>query len=157
MARYGASLGRRLISERAWVCVKVGNTVLIDGVPFLVTKALQGGRGRGASFVKSTIKNRYTGKSMDKTFNSEDPLEIPDVVQYSVEYSWRDDSVDEYVFMDNNTFEEVRVPSHVVSKPKFLVPGQKFSIAKYKDAIIDLVFPHTGEFTVASVDEQVKL
>jgi elongation factor P len=148
---------RTVVTEKAWNCVKIGNTILLNDIPYLVIKALQGGRGRGASFVKSTIKNRFTGKTMDKTFNSEDPLEIPEIHTANLEYSWDDESSKEFVFMDTKTFEEIRVPHHVVSKPKFLVAGQNFGIVKYKDQIVDLTFPHIAEFTLVSIDESVQM
>lgn len=95
----------------------------------------------------------FSGKTMDKTFGSEDMLETPEVLRNQVEYSWNDDASKEFVFMDPKSFEEVRVPHHVVSKPQFLQQGQILILTKYKDAIIDLEFPHMSEYTLVSIDE----
>ena len=140
----------REVTEKAWVAVKAGKNIVINDVPYEVTKALQGGRGRGASFVKTKLKNLITGKSLDKTFNSEDPVEIPELDRYDVEYSWDDEN--DFVFLDGNTFEEFRVAKNMVAKSKFLLPGQSISVFKYKTDIISVVFPHTAEYVVTDVD-----
>ncbi len=137
------------------IIIQVGNNILIGETPYQVIKATQGGRGRGASFVKSTLKNRLTGKTMDKTFNSEDPVDIPDVQHIAVEFSWED--TDDFVFMDTKSFEEIRVPKESVAKRQYLVPGQQLGLYKYKEHIVDMIFPTTSEFTVESVDLTQKL
>lgn len=140
----------RGVTEKAWAVVKVGRNILVDGVPYSVTKALQGGRGRGASFVKAKLKNLYTGKGIDKTFISEDPVEVPELDRYEVEYSWDDET--DFVFMDSSSFEEFRVPKKDLVKAKFLLPGQKIVIFKYKEAFVEIVFPHSQEYTLKSID-----
>lgn len=135
--------------------MKQGNNILINDIPYEVTKAVQGGRGRGSSFVKSKLKNLITGKGMDRTFKSEEPVDVPELDKFNVEYSWED--AEEFVFMDSNSFEEIRVPKTVVSKSKFLLPGHQIILFKFNDAVIKLVHPHTAEFTVVSVDTTEKL
>jgi hypothetical protein len=88
---------RREISESAWNCCKVGKYILIDDVPHKVTKTQQGGRGRGASFVKCTVQNLYSWKNMEKTFKSTDELEIPVITFEEAQFSWFDSMAGEYV------------------------------------------------------------
>lgn len=139
------------------IIIKVGKCILLDGVPYKVVKALQGGRGRGASFTKSTIKNLITGRSSDKTFNSEDQIEIPDLLQARVEYSWEDTSTGECVFMDTRSFEEIRVLKSSIEKAAFLVPGQEVTILQFNGNPIDVTLPHTGQYTVVSIDVGSKM
>jgi len=88
---------RREISESAWTCCKVGKYILIDDIPHKVTKTQQGGRGRGASFVKCTVQNLYSWKNSEKTFKSTDELEIPVISFEQAQYSWYDSMAEEYV------------------------------------------------------------
>lgn len=137
-------------SEKAWAVVKIGRNILVDGVPHEVSKAVQGGRGRGASFVKAKLRNLVTGKGIDRTFNSEDPVEVPDLDRFDVEFSWDEET--DYVFIDVASFEEFRVPKEFVKKANFLVPGMKLVVYKYKDALIEVGLPHTYEFEVQTID-----
>jgi elongation factor P len=137
-------------ADKAWTVVKAGNNILLDGVPYEVTKAIQGGRGRGGSFVKTKLKNLLTGKGSDRTFKSEEPVEVPDLDKYAVDYSWED--ADAFVFMDSSTFEEFRVPKSVVEKSLFLLPGHSILIFMHNDAVIKIVHPHIAQFKVVSVD-----
>ncbi len=112
----------RGVSDRAWNSCKVGRYILLEGAPYKVTKAAQGGRGRGGSWVKCTVKNLLTSKYHDKTFNSDEQLEIPDISFHDAQFSWHDAGAQggggEFVFMDCASFEEVRVGE--VSKAEFL-------------------------------------
>lgn len=92
-----AIASRREISESAWTCCKVGKYILLDDVPHKVTKTQQGGRGRGASFVKCTLQNLYSWKNMEKTFKSTDELEIPLIMFEEAQYSWYDSMANEHV------------------------------------------------------------
>jgi translation elongation factor P/translation initiation factor 5A len=175
---------RREISESAWNCCKVGKYILIDDVPHKVTKTQQGGRGRGASFVKCTVQNLYSWKNMEKTFKSTDELEIPVITFEEAQFSWFDSMAGEYVschcfllcvrwfipfrllrmlstlvimqvFMDSNTFEEVRVQN--VSKAEFLQEGQVVTMQKFGDRIVDTVLPTSATYTVVSVNDAAPL
>lgn len=145
----------RLISEKAWTCVKVGKYILVDGDPYRVTKCQQGGRGRGGSFVKCVAQNLYNSKTIDRTFNADDQLEIPFITFSEAQYSWLDSNNDEYVFLDSESFEEVRVKNP--DKKEFLQEGQNVKIKKYGDRIIDVELPVTAVYTVVKVDNHAPL
>ena len=59
---FGAIYQRCVTTEKAWTCVKIGSTILVNDVPHLVIKAIQGGRGRGGSWCVLTlycVENKY--------------------------------------------------------------------------------------------------
>jgi translation elongation factor P/translation initiation factor 5A len=149
------TVNRRLISEKAWTAAKAGKYVLVDNVPFKVTKATQGGRGRGGSWVKCTVKNLFTNRYGDKTFGSDDMLEVPVVTFQTAQFSWHDAGSGEYVFMDNTTFEEVRVTD--VNDAQFLKEGQSVTLMKYENQVVDVDLPTTDEYTVVSIDTSTPL
>ena len=145
----------RYASEKAWAVIKPGNNILLDGVPYEVTKTTQGGRGRGASFVKSKLKNLVSGKGMDKTFRSDEDVDVPQLDKYTVEYSWEDS--DEFVFMDTTTFDEYRVTKDMVPKAKFLLPGHILNIFKYQEKVIKVYHPATSVYNLVSVDPSERM
>lgn len=144
---------QRSVTDRAWNVAKVGKFIIVDNVPYKVTKAQQGGRGRGSSFVKCTVKNLFTSKVVDKTFNSDDQLEVPIVTYHEAQYSWMDTSsgTPEYVFMDSTTFEEIR--AREVSQAQFLQEGAKVTLMKYNDQVVDVDLPSSGVYTVVSIGD----
>lgn len=145
----------RCVSEKAWTCVKVGKYILVDGDPFKVTKCQQGGRGRGASFVKCVAQNLFNNKSIDRTFNADDQLEVPFITFSDAQYSWYDAANDEYIFLDSGSFEEIRIKNP--DKKEFLQEGQIVKIKKYLDRIIDVDLPISSVYTVVKVDTHAPL
>jgi hypothetical protein len=47
------SLGRRFLKDRAGKSVKPGVALVLDNVPYKVTKIVQGKRGKGGGFVRA--------------------------------------------------------------------------------------------------------
>ena len=54
------------------------------------------------------------------------------------QYSWLDGN--SYVFMNNETFEEVRVPIDDVDNKAFLVEGQIVKLLKFRDNVIGILY-----------------
>jgi hypothetical protein len=62
----GAIYQRCVTTEKAWTCVKIGATILVNDVPHSVIKAVQGGRGRGGSWYCSSYLFLITTKNIFK-------------------------------------------------------------------------------------------
>ena len=63
--------------------------------------------GKGAAFVRTKLKNYVTGGTMEKTFRGGEPVNTAEVFRTDTQYTYADG--DDYVFMDNKTYEETRV------------------------------------------------
>ena len=63
--------------------------------------------GKGAAFVRTKLKNYVTGGTMEKTFRGGEPVSTAEVFRTDTQYTYADG--DDYVFMDNRTYEETRV------------------------------------------------
>lgn len=140
--------------ERAGKSVKPGAALVLDGVPHRVTKITQGKRGKGGGFVKAVVKNLVSSNSYEKTFTSDENVEIADLEKEQAQYSWLDDN--NYVFMNSETYEEVRVPVDNVDNKAFLVEGQNVKLLKFRDNVIGVELPNIYEYIVTIVDDSLQ-
>jgi len=58
--------------------------------------------------------------------------------------------------MNNETFEEVRVPVDDVDNKAFLVEGQNVKLLKFRDNVIGVELPNIYEYTVVKVDDSMQ-
>ncbi|HZW40352.1 MAG TPA: elongation factor P [Ignavibacteriaceae bacterium] len=67
--------------------------------------------GKGGAFVRTMLKNLKTGKVLDNTFRSGEGIEIVRVERRKYQYLYREG--DFLVCMDNDTYEQINVPSNL--------------------------------------------
>jgi elongation factor P len=142
----------RGLKERAGKSVRPGVNLVLDNVPHRVTKITQGKRGKGGGFVKATLKNLSTGYTRDRTFTSDETVEHADMERQVVQYSWADASDDSLVFLNTETFEEVRVAKAIVDNAHWLVEGQLAKVLRFRDTVLGVEIPVISEYSVVAVD-----
>ena len=82
--------------------------VFKSGNETLVVQKLQGTKsGRGAQVTKLRVKNILNGQTADLALNSNDKFEDVQLEEKSVKLSYVDG--DNYVFMDNETYEQLEI------------------------------------------------
>lgn len=99
----------RHLREKAGKAVKPGAALVLNNLPYKVVKMKQGGRGRGASFVKASLRNLETAAVVEMTFINDEMVELAELEKEPVEFSWFDNSTSSLVFMNMTSFEETRV------------------------------------------------
>lgn len=140
----------RGLKERAGKSVRPGANLVLENVPHRVTKIMQGKRGKGGGFVKATLKNLVSGFTHDKTFTSDETVEHAEMERQMASYSWADST--SLVFMNTETFEEIRIPKSLVENSHFLVDGQEVKLLKFRDAVLGVEIPVISEYEVTEVD-----
>ena len=136
--------------EKAIKVVKPRSRVVLDGHPWFCSKIQQGKRGKGGGFVKASLKNLITGSTKDYTFSSDEQVEIANMEKVPATLSWREGS--SLVFMDSESFEEVRVDNKIVENAAFLSDGAEVKLLKFMDEVIGVELPTVVEFEVTSVE-----
>ena len=63
--------------------------------------------GKGGAFVRTTLKNVRTGAVLDKTFRAAEKVEQAVVDKREMQFLYRDG--DDFVFMDNSTYDQMHV------------------------------------------------
>lgn len=85
-----------------------GVKIVVDGQPFNIVsnEFVKPGKGRSINRVK--MKNLLTGRTIERTFTSGDKVDVADVQESQMRLLYKE--VDGAVFMDDNTFEQVKIP-----------------------------------------------
>nr|GMD39996.1 elongation factor P [Ipomoea batatas]GMD43177.1 elongation factor P [Ipomoea batatas]GMD43260.1 elongation factor P [Ipomoea batatas] len=131
--------------------IKVGSNIEVDGAPWRVVEFLHVKPGKGAAYVRTTLRNYVTGNSVEKTFRAGSKIEAADISKETKQFTYKDGA--QFVFMDLNTYEEFRLnASDVGDKTKFLKEGMDCILLFWNGKVIDFELPITVKLTVVDVD-----
>jgi len=96
--------------------------------------------GKGPAFVRTKLKNIKTGQVVDKTYRSGEKVEIVRVESRSYNYSYND--LNEYFFMDNETYEQISLDKLALEDVlDFLIENTKVDILFDGDVAIEVRIP----------------
>ncbi|OWY61749.1 elongation factor P, partial [cyanobacterium TDX16] len=88
--------------------------------------------GKGGAFVRTTLKNVRTGAVIEKTFRAGEKMERAVIDKREMQYLYR--SGDDYVFMDNQTYDQMNVGRDSLgSTADYLVEGSEAILLMYQD------------------------
>lgn len=82
--------------------------------------------GKGPAFVRTKMRVIETGKVIDNTFSAGHKIEIIRVENREYQYLYQED--EDYIFMNNETFEQIPIPAKMIEKPEFLLEGMVCNI-----------------------------
>ena len=102
--------------------IKNGMTIKYEGNIYQVVEFQHVKPGKGSAFVKTKLKNLRAGTTQEITFNAGIKMEKADVRKNQLSYLYS--TGDAYVFMDNNTYDQIEIPAALVeNEAKFLKEG----------------------------------
>jgi elongation factor P len=111
--------------------------------------------GKGPAFVRTTLRNSRTGSVLDKTFRADERVERANVDKREMQYLYRD--ADDYVFMDNGTYEQVTVGTGALGDAvNYIVDGSTMTLQFCKDEIIGTDLPAAVELSVADTEPGIQ-
>jgi len=125
---------------------KVGLTIEMENSVWRVQEFLHVKPGKGPAFVRTTLKNVMTGRTLDKTWRAGETFPDAQVDTRDMTYSYIDG--DEHVFMDMETFEEARVKSAAIDAADFIKEEMAIQIKYWKGDPIDVMVPTSGSYKV---------
>ncbi|MDZ7674191.1 MAG: elongation factor P [Acidimicrobiales bacterium] len=107
--------------------------------------------GKGGAFVRTTLKNVRTGQVVDKTFRAAEKVDQARIDRREFQYLYHDG--DDYVFMDQETFDQMPVSAAVLGDAtNYLVPNSVASLMMYGDEIVGVELPPSVELEVAETE-----
>lgn len=119
--------------------LRQGLKIMVEDIPYLITDFEFCKPGKGTALYRCRLKNMLTGSTMDRTFRPVDSFEVPNVYEREVQYSYKDG--DQFVFSDDESFEETHVSAKVLDeKVWFLIEGMACRILYYNDQPIEVTF-----------------
>ena len=96
--------------------------------------------GKGGAFVRTKLKDIQTGKILDETFNAGHKLEFIRVEAKAMQFLYVDGEA--FVFMDNETFDQLNIPSNSVGDGKnYLTAGLNVDLLFDGDEVLDVRLP----------------
>jgi elongation factor P len=111
--------------------------------------------GKGPAFVRTTLRNVRSGNQVDRTFRADERVEQAMVEKNEMQFLYRDG--DDYVFMDNSSYEQVQVgPTSLGDATNYVVDGATMQLQFYNGEIIGTELPAAVELTVAETEPGIQ-
>ena len=135
--------------------IKKGSVLQIEGGLWNVTDFQHVKPGKGGAFVRTTLKNVRNGSVVERTFRAGERMERAIIDKREMQLLYRDG--DDYVFMDNSTYDQMNVPSATLGDvSNFLVDSSTALLQMYGDEIVGVEVPASVELTVAETEPGVQ-
>jgi elongation factor P len=111
--------------------------------------------GRGGAFMQVEMKDIETGTKTNQRFRTEDKVERAFVEPREMTFSYQDG--DNYVFMDKETYEELRLSAEFVEgQAGYLLASSDVQVNFYNERPIGLDLPPTVILTVTETEPGIK-
>ena len=134
---------------------KNGMTVDLDDGLFSLVEFQHVKPGKGGAFVRTTLKNVRNGSVVERTFRAGERMERAIIDKREMQLLYRDG--DDYVFMDNSTYDQMNVPSATLGDvSNFLVDSSTALLQMYGDEIVGVDLPAAVELTVAETEPGIQ-
>ena len=132
-----------------------GIKVVLESEPYEMLECNFVKPGKGQALYKTRLRNLLKGTILDRTYKSGDSLEAADVRNSDGIYSYFDGS--DYVFMDNQTFEQYSLSSDVCGDPmRFLKEGEPVGLLFWNDQLIGMTPPKQVTLEITYTEPAVK-
>lgn len=119
---------------------KPGIKLEIDGQPFLIVNNEFVKPGKGQAFNRVKLKNLMTGRLIERTFKSGDKCDVADINESAMRMLYKE--ADGVVFMDDNTFEQLKIPLSVIGDTlQWLMEDLNYDILFYNGSPISIEPP----------------
>jgi elongation factor P len=130
---------------------KNGLVLQIEGQLWQITEFQHVKPGKGPAFVRTKLKNVWTGKVVDKTYNAGVKVETATVDRRDATYLYRDGN--DFVFMDSQDYEQHPLSETLVGDAaNFLLESLPVQIAFHEGAPLYLELPVTVELVVTHTE-----
>ncbi len=131
--------------------IKNGLTINYNGNLVTIIEFQHVKPGKGGAFVRTKLKNIITGKVVDNTFRSGEKIEIVRLSGKDMQYLYQED--ESYVFMDQETFEQVYVPSPIVEEAApYLKEGEIAHVQFHGEKPLTLTLPNFINYEIVECE-----
>jgi len=135
--------------------LKNGMTLNLDDGLFQVVEFQHVKPGKGGAFVRTTLKNVRNGAVVDRTFRGGERVDRAMIDKREMQFLYR--SGDDYVFMDNTSYEQINVvPAALGEAAQYLVEGAAAVLQMYEDEIVGIDLPAAVELAISETEPGVQ-
>lgn len=111
--------------------------------------------GKGGAFVRTKLKNMYTGAVIDRTFRSGDKVNEVRVEKREMQFLYSEN--DFFHFMDSETYEQTQLSSETVGDAaQFLIENETVYVSMVENTPITIELPNFVELTVTHTEPGIR-
>ncbi len=135
--------------------LKTGITLELDNGLFQVVEFQHVKPGKGGAFVRTKLRNIKSGNVFDRTFNAGIKIEQAIIQRDEMQFLYRDG--DDYVFMNNDTYEQQNVPPVALGDAAdYMIEGMTAQVAFFNGEIIGVEIAASVELTISETEPGVQ-
>ena len=134
---------------------KNGMTLELDNGLFTIVEFQHVKPGKGGAFVRTKIRNARTGAVLDRTFNAGVKVEQAIVEKRDFQFLYK--SGDEYVFMDQGTYDQMMVdPARLGDAANYMIEQSTVLLTMYQGEIVNVEIAASVELTISVTEPGIK-
>ena len=132
-----------------------GITIEFEGGIYTIVDFQHVKPGKGAAFVRSTLKNLETGSVLEKTFRPSEKMSRAHIERRDLQYLYNDGQL--YYFMDTESFEQIEInASEVADNMVFVKENEMVKILEHNGRIFGIEPPMHVELAVTETEPGFK-
>ena len=106
--------------------IKKGTCIRMDGKLYFCIDFLHVKPGKGNTIMRTTLKDVVTGNVLERRFNIGEKLEDVRVERRSYQYLYMEG--EDYIFMNNETFEQIPIAKALINGVDFMKEGENVEV-----------------------------
>jgi elongation factor P len=111
--------------------------------------------GKGGAFVRTRLKNFRTGAVLDRTFRADEKVPLAVIDKREMQFLYREGT--DYVFMDNESYDQLHVPAESVGNAvNYLKEGDSAVLPMYNSEIIGVDLPAAVELEIRETEPGIQ-
>lgn len=135
--------------------LKPGLTIKDGNDIFVVLDISQNKTARSAMVVKAKVRNLRTGSNVELSWGGGDKVAPAEIEKREMQYLY--DTDDALVFMDNETYEQIEIPSvRLEWEKKFIKANDNVTVSSFEGEILGVVLPDKATLQVVECEAAVK-
>ena len=132
-----------------------GVTIELDGGLYIITDFQHVKPGKGAAFVRSTLKNLESGAVVEKTFRPSEKMPRAHIDRRDLQYLYNDGTL--YHFMDNDSFEQLEInASEIGDTMTFVKENEMVKVLEHNGRIFGIEPPMFVELEITETEPGFK-
>lgn len=131
--------------------LKKGLKIELEGQPCLIIDFQFSKPGKGQAIYRCKLKNLSTGSTFEKSYRSGDKVDRAQLESRKFTFSYHNG--DDFVFSDNESFEEIHLTAEQLGKNQyFVVEEMEVEILFHKEKALDITLPNFIEKIITSTE-----
>jgi elongation factor P len=125
------------------------------GEPHQIVEFQHVNPGKGSAFVRTRLKSLKTGKVQEFTYKSGESVTEVTIATREMQYLYKEG--DNYVFMDNTSYEQFNIPAGMLGNyVNYLKPNDVYQVLVNGEEAVGLRFPKKVRLKVTEATEGAK-